>query len=185
MADYTCAFCEKKFSDDKRVRKYCSVDCVYKQMRESTPEEHISFRGAKIKLKCSWCKKEFVRFKSNVKQIKGNYHFCSDGCYRQFNIGKKHPNWKGGRHKTSDGYISVVKRNHPCATVRGTVLEHRLVAESCLGRYLKPREVIHHINENTIDNRPKNLYLFGSEVKHKKHHRSGGKIISNLLQKFI
>ena len=34
--------------------------------------------------------------------------------------------------------------NHPYCTKRGTILEHRLEVEKVIGRYLTPKEVVHH-----------------------------------------
>ncbi|KKL17152.1 hypothetical protein LCGC14_2488410 [marine sediment metagenome] len=72
--------------------------------------------------------------------------------------GKNNPNWKGGRLITKDGYIEIYKPEHPRAN-RGYVLEHRLVMEKSLGRYLRKEESIHHINGIKDDNRLENLCL--------------------------
>ena len=84
--------------------------------------------------------------------------------------GSKAPNWKGGRYKTTDGYIFVYVPEHPFSNSDGHVFEHRLVMEKHLGRYLKHRERIHHINNIKDDNRIENLKLFPNESKHQKYH---------------
>jgi hypothetical protein len=96
-------------------------------------------------------------------------------------FGKKenlNPNYRGGIHSTN-GYIYILLPEHPFAN-NSYVLEHRLVAERCLGRYLKPKEVVHHINKKRDDNRPENLYLFKNNGKHMSFHRIPYPLISNL-----
>ena len=54
---------------------------------------------------------------------------------------------------------------HPYATKAGYVREHRLVMERHLGRYLKPDEIVHHKDSNTLNNDISNL-----EVLNKRDH---------------
>jgi len=46
---------------------------------------------------------------------------------------------------------------HPNATKNGYVLEHRLVMENFLGRYLTRHELVHHIDKNKHNNVITNL----------------------------
>ncbi len=74
--------------------------------------------------------------------------------------GVNHPAWNGGRCMTTKGYVVVRVPDHPHATNRGYVLEHRLVMEEKLGRYLSSAESVHHINGIKDDNWPDNLELW-------------------------
>ena len=77
--------------------------------------------------------------------------------------GNKHSCWKGGRIKMSNGYIAVYKPDHPFPNIynrgKGYVLEHRLMMEEYIGRYLRKDEVVHHKNDIRHDNRIENLLL--------------------------
>lgn len=86
----------------------------------------------------------------------------------QFVKGEENINWKGGRHHDEKGYIRILKPSHPFANY-GYVLEHRLVMEKKLGRYLDQKEVVHHMNHIRDDNRPENLMLLGYSEHGKLH----------------
>lgn len=90
---------------------------------------------------------------------------------KRLNItGENHGQWKGGRYKSSSGYIWVLVPGHPFGKDYGYVREHRLVMEKHLGRYLLPTEIIHHINEIKDDNRIENLMLLSSKGEHSYLH---------------
>ena len=122
---------------------------------------------------CQICGKAFYAAPSSKRVT------CSLACrtvyYRQLGIllegapkGERNPRWKGGRFVNDQGYVLVLTPDHPCADRHGYVREHRLVMESHLGRYLEPREVVHHINHDRSDNRLENLRLYSSNGEHKR-----------------
>jgi len=98
-------------------------------------------------------------------------------------VKEKSARWKGGRQKTTQGYILIYCPEHPFPTKPKYVKEERLVAEKCLKRYLTREEVIHHINEIRDDNRLENLYLFPSNSEHSRFTATKNKIIltSNII----
>ena len=65
------------------------------------------------------------------------------------------------------GYILILRPDHPYTTKSGYVMEHRLVMEKYLKRYLDPREDVHHKNGNKQDNRIENLQV----ISHNDHMR--------------
>lgn len=77
---------------------------------------------------------------------------------------EKNPNWKGGRH--TGQYIYLRRVDHPYANWCGYVLEHRLVMEEHIGRFLDPEEVVHHRDKNKHNNQIDNLELFASNGEH-------------------
>lgn len=68
------------------------------------------------------------------------------------------PNWNGGILHCM-GYIMIKTPHHPFKNTRGYVMEHRLVMEKEIGRYLEPTELVHHINHIKTDNRIENLKI--------------------------
>ncbi len=84
--------------------------------------------------------------------------------------GKKFPNRKKPGRKqrriNTEGYVMILCPEHPNSHFTGLILEHRLVMEKKLGRYLTKEEVVHHINGIKTDNRTENLMLFKSSAEH-------------------
>lgn len=95
--------------------------------------------------------------------------------------GKNHHQWKGGINIYNNRCF-ILNPNHPYGH-KGYVRRSRLIAEKILERWLEPEEIIHHINRNSLDDRPENLYLFSSNSNHRKFGHSKNKPIlkSNLI----
>jgi len=93
---------------------------------------------------------------------------------------KLNPAWKGGRNKNDQGYILVLKTDHPFCDSRGYVREHRLVVEKQIGRYLKRTEQVHHLGQRD-DNRPHMLMAFKTDGAHKRFEH-GLEIAAHLLK---
>ncbi len=131
--------------------------------------------GYKSQGKCIWhacedCGKE--RWVQLCKGIPKNPLCFSCAWKRSGKIASQHPNWKGGRRQTEDGYIEIkISKGDffcPMASVRGYIREHRLVVAMKLGRCLQRWELVHHLNGIRDDNRAENLALTMNQY-HKKH----------------
>jgi len=157
-----CNNCFNSFPSSKRL--FCSLKCYYKsKIGKQQSLEHRNKISKRLKGKPTWNKGKKYK-QSNPSKL----------------YGKCHPSWKGGR-KYVNNYVAIYKPEHPFNNKK-YILEHRLIVESIIKRYLLPNEVIHHINTIRDDNKPKNLYLFFK----KEHDRFEStkykqKLISNII----
>jgi hypothetical protein len=85
-------------------------------------------------------------------------------------FGKNARGWKGGKIRMN-GYIKIKSISHPLKDASGYVMEHRLVMEKHIGRFLTKEETVHHVNSIRDDNRIENLILFKTPGDHVAHHR--------------
>ena len=144
-----CLICNKPFAvkpcfAKKGRGKYCSVQCYY-----------ISLKG-----------KTFFKGKKHTKESKEKMSLARIGKRQspatEFKKGNKPWNWRGGIYFDKDGYKRIKTGNK-------YILEHRLVVEKHLGRFLKHTEIIHHIDKNITNNHISNL-LVCSRSEHRKLH---------------
>jgi hypothetical protein len=89
-----------------------------------------------------------------------NKQFCSLAC------ANKAQNTRGERAEHPEGYILVHVPDHPRALSGGYVLEHILIVEKAMGRFLPPKAEVHHWNENKTDNRNENLVVCQDRAYH-------------------
>lgn len=109
------------------------------------------------------------------------YH-CKGYCERHYSQIRKHGKIisadrllgpRVGKRKR-DGYVYILKKEHPNADKRGYVKRSWLVWEGHTGHMVTPPEVIHHKNGIRDDDRFENLELLPSLSAHIKEH--GGRI---------
>ena len=107
-----------------------------------------------------WMKRFGIRRRTQYEAQYGK-KFSPERCQKISEAvkGEKHSSWKGGRYRNTKGYIAIYVADHPHQLKYGYVLEHRLVMEKHLGRYLEPGEQVHHKNGIRDDNRLENLEL--------------------------
>lgn len=68
----------------------------------------------------------------------------------------------GGKMPKGRGYVRMQLPNHPYCNCDGYIFEHRVVVEKHMGRYLTPKEKVHHKNGIRNDNRIENLEIVKS-----------------------
>ena len=123
--------------------------------------------------RCGYWKGKNLSEETRIKMSKarkGSKHWAygkkfSDEHKRKLGIAK----WKGG-YTIHKGYVMVYRTKHPFCWSSGYIKRCRLVMEKYLGRYLTPKEVVHHINGIKDDDRLENLQLFPNSGEHTKFH---------------
>ena len=136
-----------------------------------------------IERNCVICGAVFSTYPSRVKAGRGKCcgRICSDsvtlirpdrliGSDTQFTKGTEPHNKKGWTFTKPrpDGrtYKLIYMPEHPNATKKGYVREHRLVMERVLGRLLESDEIVDHIDRfDTLNNDPSNLRVM-KKVEH-------------------
>ena len=174
--EFICEWCGKEFEGAPSRAKWSHICCSRKcaaELRKSRTESNTV---------CPICGKAFHCKPYHKKKYK--VVCCSMGCnkiYRhnlmsgegnhQYGLkGDKNASWKSDRKISRYGYRLVRVLDHPFRTDDDYVLEHRLVAEKYLlteenrveinGKYyLKPEYIVHHIDENKLNNDPSNLMV--------------------------
>ena len=143
------------------------VPSKYNPNEELLPEEYynviISYENYNFTAKCD-CK--YQTFKSGS--------FCSHILATLLKISEDIENEK----KIENGYAFV-------KTEDGWYPEHKLVVEKFIGRKLKPNEVVHHIDENKLNNDISNLMVFQSQKEHAEFHNKTKRGITSNIKRQI
>lgn len=190
----TCCYCGNDYKTPPSCKpKYCSSACAGLAKRKGVEIKCAQCGTPVWKYPSSntrFCSKSCARTAANLtdknpsftRDISGKRNpMYGRGMVGEANpmFGKRRelsPRWRGGRKTRPDGYVRVIAPvGHPAriehrATGLAYVLEHRLVVERHIGRYLTDDEVVHHIDGNPSNNSIENLAIM-SKVEHGKLHQ--------------
>lgn len=148
-----------------------------------------------VEVLCKICGKSRYYAPSKLKKLQG---YCLD-CVRRYGIGKKKLKMEERKPYIDQlGYAFIyLPKDHWCSPMTGRghkqyLSQHRLVMAEHLGRLLKPREYVHHINGVKTDNRIENLKLVTHETHpqfysdaYKDGFRAGQEVSKDELMKQI
>lgn len=170
MIDKICIICCKKYKTKPcRIErsKCCSKKCQL---------EYLKIRGKEYNNKLDVKQQKSKSMEGNAFSLGKKHKKERSLEYRKMVSkrfsGANHRNWRGGKYIDGKGYIRILAKQHPHCDRDGYVMEHRLVMENYLGRYLKLNEVIHHIDENKQNNNINNLMIFSDTAEHTKYHKN-------------
>lgn len=153
MNDFKMQTCDECGVSISKKGKFCSRRC------------YLANHAIKYTIaECPYCKTKFNRNENAYRKKQ----YCSIKC--RYNAVKVN----GHEYVTSQGYVAVKIHGHPMAFTDGYVLKHRLVMANMLNRMLKEDEHVHHIDENKLNNDPKNLRLTSNrdhQISHNSHER--------------
>ena len=182
-----CITCGVEFDKEpnqarRYPRHFCSRSCAAKTNNRTAPKRQ---RIRRVRI-CLYCLRIF-ELRNGSRAAMSQFH-CGRRCARLAYLREQHgSDWSGEmpgdfrqRGKFIDrtkGYVLVYVPDHPRATNRGYVYEHRYVVEQNLGRYLKRDEHVHHRNGKRWDNRLENLELMHASD----HAKLGGQRPEDLV----
>lgn len=161
LRDFICIMCKKPFqnrfspSDIKKGRgKTCSFECKHRW-------NGITKRKSQNRI-CKNCGNSFLAKPSEDRR----------GCVRSFCSRFCQGSELKERKMSFDGYWIIHVPIGTPGSSNGDMKEHRYIMQQHIGRNLLPKEIVHHINENKLDNRLENLAIM-SRSEHNKLHFTG------------
>lgn len=115
-------------------------------------------------LVCEQCRSEFYRHNAEITRQQSTNNFCCKECYSRYRA----------LNRKATTYMKAAGRGH--------LHLHRLVAAGALGRPLRQKEVVHHIDGDRSNNAPANLAVFPSQAYHARCH--GGNMTKKELRRY-
>jgi hypothetical protein len=165
-----CIVCGEVFSSYNKNPLFCSNPCRAKSLEDplnTKCNEVIAFYQSGNTL--NETAEHFFSTEKIITNILKRNNIPRRKAAKRNQFGDKNLMWKGGRYRSAKGYILLTKPEHPCAAKNGAIMEHRIVMESHIGRFLRSDEAVHHKNFIKDDNRIENLELM-THSEHKALH---------------
>ena len=175
-----CLTCNSEFYAQKNLLvigkgKYCSNKCSAKfsmplAIEASRGKPKPGAKTGKL-FNCIACQKEFYAPKNRV--IKGKVKYCSRSCLAKIELIK---------YSAEFGFKKLNKPLHTYKSIKVNgkrIREHRWIMEKHLGRKLEKWEHVHHINDDSSDNRLENLEVLSNSDHQRKEYIFRKKLISS------
>lgn len=132
-----------------------------------TLSKHMRKKGFSRFERKPWTKEEEDFIRNNYPRFGGP--FCSEHLDRPITSVNKKASELRALYKPKDTYV-MVNGYRVLGKSDNRKLAHRKVMEEKLGRELTPDEIVHHKDENKLNNHPDNLELM-TRAEHLAHHR--------------
>jgi len=148
-----CEFCNKLFLRrvyEKRLRKYCSPECFYKDSRKRT------------KLKCHTCGKAFERQISHLRNAKHGFFFCSRKCK------EKAQSLNGNCPQIRPNHYGTSKKRRSCRNLINNAKNPRCLDCKENKKYLL---ITHHKDGNNNNSNKNNIEIVCGKCHMKRHLR--------------
>lgn len=151
METNICKTCSNSFQLTRDRETFCSHKCQAKWAikRANTFKRPKPRKGSH--LNCLVCKKSFYVPQYRIKS--GKVRYCSRSCLAKDHLDKFRP---------IHGFKKIGRPKHKYKTIMvngNQVREHRWLMEQHIGRKLERWEHVHHINDDSSDNRIENLMV--------------------------
>ena len=159
----------------KGIGRYCSRICskgcgIRLAIEASRGLPKPGAKKGKV-FNCLFCNKEFYVPKHRSES--GKVKYCSRSCLAKIELPK---------YNAEFGFKKTNKPLHTYKTIKvngKTVREHRWIMENHLGRKLEKWEHVHHINDDSSDNRLENLEVLSNSDHQRKEYKFRKKLISS------
>lgn len=130
------------------LRIFCSNKCRVDGLKVGTMRQ------------CLNCGQDFYINNAAARQ-RNEASCCSDKCGREFYTEERSKGWRGGKYlDVTQNMVRVMLKR--AGFVSPYIGEHRVVASRAVGRMLLPHEKILHIDNDTTNNIPDNLFICGT-----------------------